>query len=273
MERNRKNHRVNTRNGERRKENNRKNENSRRNEESQDNVVYGKNAVMEEIKNKDLTKVYLQKGVKFTKELDALKNTKIPYVYVEKEYLDSLTNGQNHQGIVALSSPVEYLDLRELIEKNKNVENPMILMLDEVQDPGNLGAILRIVDAFNINGVIINKRRNVQVNSTVVKVSTGASNYVDIVRVNNLRQGIKELKKSGYWISYLDMDGNFEANQVDYDVPLVVIIGGEDKGVTESIKKECDYGITIKMDGHVNSLNVASATSILCYQKKIFNQV
>ncbi|MFV0288126.1 MAG: 23S rRNA (guanosine(2251)-2'-O)-methyltransferase RlmB [Mycoplasmatales bacterium] len=193
----------------------------------------------------------------------------MPYVFVQRQYLDKLSDYQNHQGIIAISSPKELIELEQLIIKNQKEKNPMILMLDEVQDPQNLGAIIRIADAFNINGIIINKRRSVQLTSTVAQVSTGAINYVDICRVNNLRQAIKDLKKQGYFFAFLDMEGEQEVNQADYNLPLVVIIGGEDKGVTASIKKECDFGITIKQSGHVNSLNVASATSILCYNKNI----
>lgn len=232
-------------------------------------INFGKNNIKNILKSQDITKVFLLKGGKHAEELNIIKQKNIPYVFVQKQYLDKLSDYQNHQGIVAISSPKEMLELEELVEKNKNKDNPIILMLDEVQDPQNLGAIIRIVDAFQIDGIIINKRRSVQLTATVAKVSTGAINYVDICRVNNLRQAIKELKKLGYFFSYLDMNGEQEVNQANYNLPLVVVIGGEDKGITESIKKECDFGITIKQSGHVNSLNVASAVSILCYNKNI----
>ncbi len=238
-------------------------------EQLREKIDYGKNNVRNILKEKDISKVFLQKGGKFSSELEIIKQKKIPYVYVQKQYLDKLSDYGNHQGIIAISSPTKMLSLEDLINKNNNIKNPMILMLDEVQDPQNLGSIIRIVDAFNINGIIINKRRSAQITSSVAKVSTGAINYVDITRVNNLRQAIKKLKENGYFFSFLDMNGDYEVNKVNYDIPLVVIVGGEDKGVTSSIKKECDFGITINQSGHVNSLNVASATSILCYSKNI----
>ncbi len=238
-------------------------------ENTNENVQFGKNNVMSLLNSKEISKVFFQKGGKYNEFLDIIKNKTIPYVFVDKQYLDNLTDFAKHQGVVALCSPTKLLNLDELIDKNKDIQNPMILMLDEVQDPQNLGAITRVVDAFNINGLIFNKRRNVQITSSVAKVSTGAINHIDMVRVNNLRQSIKQLKKEGYFIAFLDMNGDYEVNAAKYDLPLVVIVGGEDKGVTASIKKECDFGITIKQSGSVNSLNVASAVSILCYHKNI----
>lgn len=238
-------------------------------EQFKENVQYGKNNVMTLLKSRDITKVFLQKGGKYFDFLEIIKKKDIPYVFVDKQYLDNLTDYATHQGIVVLCAFTKLVNIDDLIEKNENVENPMILMLDEVQDPQNLGAITRIVDAFNINGLIFNKRRNAQITSSVAKVSTGAINHIDMVRVNNLRQAIKKLKQKGYFVAFLDMNGDYEVNSAKYDLPLVVIVGGEDKGVTSSIKKECDFGISIKQDGHVNSLNVASAVSILCYHKNI----
>lgn len=238
-------------------------------EEDLGEIVYGKNSVINSINSKTVTKIYLQKTGNYSEILPLIGSKNIPYVFVEKKFLDNKTNHQNHQGIVALTSSVKLLELDELISKNSQKTNPLIIMVDELQDPQNLGSVLRVVDAFDINGVVFNKRRNAQITSTVAKVSTGAINYVDLVRSNNLRQSIKKLKEHGYFCAYLDMDGEQEVNQVNYDMPLVIVVGGEDKGVTDSMKKECDFGIKIKMNGHVNSLNVSSAISILCYQKNI----
>lgn len=248
---------------------NNKNQNENKNSLDENNVIFGKNTVEDSIINSDIAKIYLQKKINNTNILDKINKASIPYVYVEKEYLDKITDYAVHQGVAAVVSPVKTLETEELINKNKNKNNPLIIMLDELQDPQNLGAILRSVDAFKIDGVIFNKRRNAQITGTVAKVSTGAINHVDLARSNNLRQDIKKLKKNGYWVAYLDMDGDKEVSDFDFDLPLVVIVGGEDKGVTDNIKKECDMGINIKMNGSVNSLNVSSAVSILCYQKNI----
>lgn len=237
--------------------------------ENIDEIVYGKNNVMESIKMRDVTKIYLQKDARHSEMLDAIKTKNIPFVYVDKFFLDKMSSKGSHQGVCAVMSPSQYLELPELIKKNSNIENPMILMLDEVTDVNNLGAILRVSDAFSINGIIFNKRRNAQLNGSVAKISTGAINHVDVVRVTNLSQSLEKLKKQGYWVAYLDMDGQTKVQDFDFNLPLVVVIGGEDKGVTSNIKKHCDFGITIEMSGHVNSLNVATATAILSYQKSV----
>ena len=235
-------------------------------EKNQELVFFGKNNVIEIIKTKEISKIFVLK--KYKGEMRSLvKKKNIPFVVVDKYYLDKLTNNASHQGIVAIAAPVDYVEFDNLIEKNSNVKNPCIVMLDELQDANNLGAILRSVDCFGLNGVIFNKKRNIQLTETVSKISAGAINHVDVCRVTNLSNAIKSLKKKGYWIVYLDMDGEHSLHEVDLDMPIVVVIGGEDKGVTDNIKKNCDFGITIPMYGHLNSLNAAMATSIFAYQK------
>lgn len=231
-------------------------------------IIAGKNCVIETIKaqKKDVNKVFLLKN-KRDKEISSLANEfNIPVVYVERDYLNKLAPQTNHQGIVASISPIKYLSLDELIAKHKNDSKCMFLILDEVHDVNNFGAILRICDAFKINGVIINKRRSAPVTSSVAKISTGAVNYVDICRVTNLSQAIKKLKQDNFWIANLDMKGQYLVDEPIYDRQMAVIIGGEDKGVTDIMKKQSDFSISIPMIGHVNSLNVSCATSILCYQ-------
>ncbi len=230
-------------------------------------LSFGRNNVEDCLKNKDVSKLYVQNDAKVQNIIDLANNKNIPYVFVDKKVMEKMTKSTNHQGVAAQISPVKYVEIKELIQKNKTVDNPMIIMVDEVQDSNNLGAILRVMDAFGVNGLIFNKRRNVQLTGTVAKISTGAINHVDICRVTNLSNSIKQLKKEGYWAAYLDMDGTTKVQDFKYDMPLVLIIGGEDKGVTPNIKKQCDFGLTIDMVGHVNSLNVATATSIVCHQR------
>jgi 23S rRNA (guanosine2251-2'-O)-methyltransferase len=234
-----------------------------------EDIVYGKNSVLESINTVEVSKIYLTKECMNNEISTQLSKKNIPFVFVDKFFLNKMTKNAPHQGIAAVVSPTDYMELSELVAKNKSIENPMIIMLDEVQDANNLGAILRVIDAFSVNGVIFNKRRNIQLTGAVAKTSTGAINHVDITRVTNLVSTIKTLKKDGYWVAYLDMDGEQNVQDFDFNLPLVVVVGGEDKGVTENIKKNCDFGITINMTGHVNSLNVAGATTILCYQKSL----
>ena len=235
-------------------------------------IIYGKNTVIETIKTKEVSKIFINKESGDGEITQLIKKHNIPMVKVDKKYLDRITNRGSHQGIAALVSPVDYVELNELIQKNKKINNPMVIILDEVTDVNNLGAILRIIDAFGINGVIFNKRRNAQLNGSVAKISTGAINHVDICRVTNIKNTITTMKKNGYWVANLDMNGELTVERTDFNQPLVIVVGGEDKGITDNINKSCDFSITIPMSGHVNSLNVSSAVSILCYAKSVSNQ-
>lgn len=235
---------------------------------SENTVIFGINLCKDALKGKDVSKVYITKDrerefTKYIKQHDA------SYVVVDKKYLDNITQNANHQGIALVMSPVEYISIENLIEKNSKVTNPLILIIDEIHDVNNLGAVLRNVDAFGINGIIINKKRNVQLNATVAKISTGAINHVDICRVTNLSATIKQLKQENYWVACLDMDGEKNLKDESFSTPMAVVLGGEDKGITHTMKKNCDYSIKIDMYGSVNSLNVSCASAVLCYSKSI----
>lgn len=232
-------------------------------------IYYGKNTVYSILMEKEVEKIYIQKGFKDEKLKKLFKEKNVPFVLVDKIKMDKMCNNANHQGIIAKTSPVNYSTVEHMIEKNNAITNPLVLIYDELTDPNNLGAILRSVDAFDISGVIISKKRNVQLNSTVAKVAQGAIFHVDVARVSNIKNSISNLKKHGYWVAYLDMDGNETLDKVKFDKPLAIVVGGEDKGVTDIMKKHCDFGIKINMFGHVNSLNVASATSVLAYQYSV----
>ena len=163
--------------------------------------VYGKNACMSLLKNrKDFINVYLQKNYLDTKIIGELEKNRIKFKYVERKVLDNLTNNGLHQGIVMEVEGYDYLSVDELLDKIKDVKNPLLLMLDGIEDPHNLGAILRSVDAINAQGVIIGKHNQVPLNATVAKVSTGAIEYVNVAQVTNLTNTIKYLKEKGYWV-------------------------------------------------------------------------
>ena len=139
-------------------------------------------------------------------------------------------------------------------------------MLDGLEDPHNLGAILRTADATGMNGIIIPKNRSVSLNATVAKVSTGAIEHVDVCQVTNLVQTLKELKKAGYWVIGLEMEGSVDYKVQDYKGKIVVVIGSEGKGISRLVKEECDYMINIPMIGHVTSLNASVSASIIFYE-------
>lgn len=226
-------------------------------------LYYGFHNVRATLQEKDVTKLYVQKGMKKEDIIGLARAKGVPVTFVDKYKLDKMTNNGAHQGLVCEASPVTYKEVSDIIANGKEKKQPLVLIFDEVTDVNNLGAILRISDAFGISGIIIGKKRSAGLTGSVAKSSTGAINYVDVARVTNIRHGINELKENGYFVAYLDMDGEQKVENVKFDIPLAIVVGGEDKGITSSIKKYCDFGITIDMCGQVNSLNVSSATSIL----------
>lgn len=230
-------------------------------------IIFGKNTVREAlIKHKNITKIYAC-GDSFLLELKS-KNISIPKVevlYLKPKQMDELTKG-NHQGIACEIEDYQYVSLDSIIKKNKNMENVSLIMLDGLEDPHNLGAILRTADATGMEGIIIPKNRCVGLNSTVAKVSTGAIEYVDVCQVTNLVQAIKKLKEEGYWIIGLEMEGSVDYKSQDYRGKIVVVIGSEGRGISRLVKDECDYMINIPMIGHVTSLNASVSASIIFYE-------
>lgn len=229
-------------------------------------IIFGKNTVREAINKKRFIKELIISQEKILNEFPKnslskeIKITLMPLKEMNQKY-----NG-NHQGVVAIIDEYKYLTLNELIEKNKQKENVSLIMLDGLEDPHNLGAILRTADATGMNGIIIPKNRSVSLNQTVAKVSTGAIEYVDVVQVTNLVSTLKELKEHGYWVIGLEMEGSVDYKEQDYTGKKVVIIGSEGKGISRLVKTECDFMVNIPMIGHVNSLNASVSASIIFYE-------
>ncbi len=227
-------------------------------------IIYGKNMVLEALRNKDkIKKVYLTKNNLDLIEKYKQKISKIQISSIKE--LDMLASG-NHQGIVAEVEEYGYVSLEEVIKKHKDDKNVSLAILDGLEDPHNLGAILRSADASGIDGIIIPKNRSVQLSSTVAKVSTGAIEYVDVIQVVNLVNTIKTLKENGYWIIGLELDGSVDYRKQDYTGKIAVIIGSEGRGISKLVKENCDYLVNIPMVGHVNSLNASVSASILFYE-------
>ena len=228
--------------------------------------VYGKNSCLSLIKKRrDFINVFIQKNYLDKKILLELEKNKIKFEYKERKFLDKITNNANHLGIVIEIEGYDYLSIDELLEKIKNVQNPLLLMLDGVEDPHNLGAILRSVDAINAQGVIIGKHNQVPLNATVAKVSTGAIEYVNVAQVVNLTNTIKLLKEKGFWVVGAEANESVDFHTLKYDFPTLLIVGSEGKGISNLVLKQCDYRVKIPMEGHVNSLNVSVATAVLLY--------
>lgn len=227
--------------------------------------IYGKNAVREVL---DSDKTVLQGFiVKGTNEdlLQTAQRKKIRMTVLDKALFDSKFFG-NHQGIVLEVEEYKTLTLEEALIRIRNVKNPLLLMLDGIEDPHNFGAIIRSAEAGGVSGIIIPKNRNVGVTGTVVKVASGAIEHLDIIEVTNLNQTIEKLKKAGYWIVGTDVAAEKNYDQIAVDVPLCLIIGNEGKGISRLVKENADYSVKIPMVGKTNSLNASVSAGILVFE-------
>ena len=227
------------------------------------NLIYGKNPVIEAINAKKVIRVFLVSNFNDQKILSLIKNNKVSVSSISPNEMDKLSNGGVHQGIAAELKPYQTVSLEEIIIKAKKKDKKIIVMLDGIEDPHNLGAILRSADVFEVSGVILPKHNSVSLNATVAKTSAGAINYVPVAVVNNLNQAIKTLKDEGYWIVSTDGSATISYSSIKYDFPVVVVIGSEGKGVSSLVLKNSDYIVKIPQFGHVNSLNASVAAGIL----------
>lgn len=236
-------------------------------------LVYGKNTVIELIKAEhEILELYVTDNLLKREEAleKLLKDKKINYHIVDKKKLDQMTDG-NHQGIIARIAPFKYYDISDMLnDAHKLGEQPFLLILDGLEDPHNLGAILRTAECCGVHGVIIPKNRSVSLNATVAKLSVGAIKYVKVAQVTNLNQTIKELQKNGLWVYACDMDGVIDYRKMDAKVPLAIVVGGEGKGISRLVKENSDLVIRLPMRGKISSLNASVAASIVLYE--VLNQ-
>lgn len=235
-----------------------------------EDMVAGRNAVMEALKgSRSVNKLMIANGSTegSIKEIIAVAKEKgVNIQYWERSKLDSIARGIRHQGVLAQVAPVQYAELEDILQvaKDRN-EPPFIVLLDELEDPHNLGAILRTADAAGVHGVLIPKHRSCPLSATVAKTSAGAVEHVPVARVGNLVQTIKKLKQEGLWVAAADMDGK-DYYDTDLTGPLLLIIGSEGQGVGRLVKEQCDFVVRIPMVGKINSLNASVAGSILMYE-------
>jgi len=234
-------------------------------------IIYGKNTVVEAIKNSSVIEVYLVKeknGEVVDKDVECLaQSRKVDIKYMNKFDLSKIANG-NHQGVAAKQFEYKYYSVDDLTNNSNNLNNQsLIIALDGLEDPHNLGAIIRTCEIAGCDGVIIPKNRSVHVTTTVAKVSTGATEYVKVSEVTNLRQTLKSLKEKGYWIvgaEYTSESVNLW--DVDYNMKICLVIGSEGKGVSRIVREECDFLVKIPMWGKINSLNASVSAAILIYE-------
>lgn len=226
--------------------------------------IYGKNVVYEKLVNDSkINKLYLSNKFNDKKILNLISNKNIDVTYLDNHKLDNMVNGL-HQGIIALVNDYKTYDLNKVVSNIKK-EYPLIVMLDHLEDPHNFGAIIRTSEALGVDAIIIPENRSVGINSTVVKTSVGAIENIKIIKVTNLVNTIKYLKEKGYWIIGTNMNST-NINDIDYKIPICLVIGNEGKGISKIIKDNCDYIVSIPMTGKVNSLNASVATGIILYE-------
>lgn len=246
----------------------------RREEEAEkrfDDQIEGRNSVLELLESgKDVNKIFVTRGEKhgsINKILGIAKERKIIVVEKDKKQMDEMAQEENYQGVIAIVPPFEYVEISDILEvaKERN-EDPFVIVLDGIEDPHNLGSIIRTAETAGVHGVIIPKRRAVSVNSTVNKASAGAVEHMKIARVTNISDAIEELKKAGLWVCGTAVDTNKYYYNQDLTGALAIVIGNEGKGIGEKVKKNCDFLVKIPMKGKVQSLNASVSTGIVVYE-------
>ncbi|MEE1379716.1 MAG: 23S rRNA (guanosine(2251)-2'-O)-methyltransferase RlmB [Clostridia bacterium] len=236
-----------------------------------DDQIEGRNSVLELLESgKDVNKIFVTRGEKhgsINKILGIAKERKIIVVEKDKKQMDEMAQEENYQGVIAIVPPFEYVEISDILEvaKERN-EDPFVIGLDGIEDPHNLGSIIRTAETAGVHGVIIPKRRAVSVNSTVNKASAGAVEHMKIARVTNISDAIEELKQAGLWVCGTAVDTNKYYYNQDLTGPLAIVIGNEGKGIGEKVKKNCDFLVKIPMKGKVQSLNASVSTGIVVYE-------
>lgn len=251
-----------------------KKQDARRQEERKeifDDQVEGRNSVLELLESdKDINKIFVTRGEKhgsINKIIAIAKEKRVVIVEKDKRQMDQIAQTENYQGVIAIVPPYEYCEVEDILEdaKNKN-EDPFILILDGIEDPHNLGSIIRTAETAGVHGIIIPKRRAASVNSTVNKVSAGAVEHMKIARVTNISDTIERLKQEGLWICGTDVNTDRYYYNQDLTGPIGIVIGNEGAGISKRVKMSCDFLVKIPMKGKVSSLNASVSTGIVVYE-------
>ena len=236
----------------------------------EEQYVVGRNSVLEVLKSsREVEKLYIQKGElkgSINKIVGIAKERNIIIQRVDKNKLNQISKG-NHQGVVALVEAYTYSTIEEILNyANKLKEDPFLIILDGIEDPHNLGAIIRTAECAGAHGIIIPKRRAASVNETVYKSSAGAVEHIFVAKVNNISDTIEKLKDEGLWIYGADMEGEDYYFNMDLKGPIALVIGSEGKGLSRLVKEKCDFLLKIPVFGKVSSLNASNAASVLIYE-------
>jgi rRNA methylase, putative, group 3 len=237
--------------------------------------VAGRNSVLEALKSgRPVNKLLVARGERQGSLREIVGQARVRGLVVQEvdaAKLTEIAGGLRHQGVVAMLPPVAYAEVADILARARALgEPPFLVLLDELEDPHNLGAILRTADAAGVHGVLIPKRRSAPLSAVVAKTSAGAVEYVPVARVGNVVQAIEGLKKEGLWVAGADMDGDKPYYQADLHGPILVVVGGEGRGLSRLAKEACDFLVRIPMRGKITSLNASVACSLLLYE--VFRQ-
>jgi 23S rRNA (guanosine2251-2'-O)-methyltransferase len=234
------------------------------------NLIIGRKPVLEALNSNDeIEQVYIlfgQQGEIINAIRVAAKKRGIKCNQIPLEKFKTYSPDKNAQGVIALKQDFKFSSLDEILSDAKKKSLPLILILDEIQDPHNVGAILRSAECSGVNGIIITKHQSATITSTVTKTSAGATEHSKICQVNNLSQTIDELKEKGFWIVGSSLENAKNYTEVDYKIPIVLIVGNEEKGIRKLTASKCDFLVKIPMSGKIQSLNVSVATGILLFE-------
>ena len=233
--------------------------------------IEGRNAVLELLESgKDINKIYITKGEKhgsITKIIAQARERKIVTVEVEREKINQMAQTENAQGVIAIVPPFDYCEVEDILNEAKSKkEKAFILILDGIEDPHNLGSIIRTAETAGVHGIIIPKRRAAAVNSTVVKTSAGATSFMKVARVNNINETIKYLKENDVWIYSTDLETDKMYYDEDLTGNIAIVIGSEGFGMSKLVKENCDFLIKIPMKGKITSLNASVSAGIVMYE-------
>lgn len=233
--------------------------------------IYGRKPVLEAINaDADIEVIYIaygQHGEIINQIYTAAKKRKIKISQLTKEKFDKLAGNKNTQGVIAIKRSYQFYDIHELIDESKKSKYPLLLLIDSIQDTHNVGAIIRSAECAGVDGIILTSNKTAPINETVEKSSAGALSYVKICKVNSINSVIKLLKEEGFWIVGSSLTENSKLyNEVDYKMPLALIVGNEEKGIHKLVAENCDFLVKIPMRGKINSLNVSVATGILLFE-------
>ncbi|MDD6793878.1 MAG: 23S rRNA (guanosine(2251)-2'-O)-methyltransferase RlmB [Clostridiaceae bacterium] len=239
--------------------------------EDREDLIIGRNAVMEVVKgNRTIEALYISKGQmegSIREIIKIAKEKKLVIKEVDRKKLDVMSNNSVHQGVIARVTPYVYSDVKDILDYAKEKqEDPFIIVLDEIEDPHNLGSIIRTAELCGAHGIIIPKRRNVGITSTVYKSSVGAIEHVKVAKVTNINTVLDELKEEGVWVYGADIAGTEYSYEVNFSGPCALIIGSEGRGISKLTLKKCDKLVRIPMVGKINSLNASVAGGIMMYE-------